>query len=103
MILLTNGYVQDGLKALVYLMPLVYLLWRGKRIKLRFYWLFVAGFGLLFFGHLLDFLDEFAFLHAAFSPEKYGLLQDFFEDFVGCTLGFAFLLAAFFLEYVHRK
>jgi len=103
MILLTNGYVQDGLKALIYLIPLMFLLWRRERLKLRYYWLFFAGFALLFFGHLLDFLDEFKFLHATFSPEKYGLLQDFFEDFIGCTLGFAFLLAALFLEFARKK
>ena len=99
MTLLTNGYFQDGLKALVYFIPLLYLFLNKNRLGLKFFNLFAIGLFLLFFGHLVDFLDEFEFLRNAFPEKNYKLLQDFLEDVVGMTFGFAFLISALYLEF----
>jgi len=98
MILIENGYAQDGFKALVYLVPLLYLIIGRKRLGLKYFWLFFGGISLLFFGNLLDFMDEFAFLKGMEIPENYRLLQDFFEDIIGFTLGFVVFIAAVYLE-----
>ena len=103
MILIENGYVQDGLKALIYLIPLVYLIIRKKQLNLKYFGLFITGFGLLFFGNFLDFLDEFEFLRNLNLPENAGLWQDFFEDIVGFTLGYAILLIAIYKEWKQKS
>ncbi|MCQ9207663.1 MAG: hypothetical protein NG740_07275 [Omnitrophica bacterium] len=103
MLLLENGYVQDGLKALVYLAPLVYLVFKRKSLGLKYYWAFFAGLALLFFGNLLDFMDEVAFLRESEFAERYGLLQDFLEDIVGFTLGFIVFCGSVYLEFIKGK
>ncbi|MBU3958903.1 MAG: hypothetical protein KKH29_01360 [Candidatus Omnitrophica bacterium] len=85
-----QGYFLDGLKTIVYLIPLGYLIIRGKRLKLKYFWLLFSGLLLLFLGHLLDFFDEFGYVFP---------LQDFFEDVVGFTLGFTLLILAIYLEF----
>lgn len=103
MLILENGYVQDGLKAVVYLIPFFYLIARKKRLGLKYFWLFFTGLGLLVFGNLLDFIDEFEFLRKTDIIERYGLIQDFFEDIIGFTLGFGVFVLGVFLEFVHAK
>jgi len=98
MILLENGYVQDGLKALVFLTPLLFVIIQKRKLKLKYFWLFFAGLALLFFGNLLDLIDEFEFLHELDIPDSYVLLQDFLEDIVGFTFGFAIFVLAVYLE-----
>lgn len=100
---ITSGYVQDGLKAVVYAVPLVYIVIRRKRLNLRFFWLFFAGLLLMFFGHLLDFLDEFAFLRRVFTSEEAHFLQDLFEDVVGMTAGFFVFMLGLYLEFVKKR
>lgn len=99
MAFLMNGYFQDGLKAVVYLIPVLYLFVKREALGLKFFWLFFFGLSLLFFGHLLDFLDEFESLREMFVAERYQNLQDFFEDMVGFTLGFAVFILAIYLEF----
>lgn len=103
MILIENGYVQDGLKAIVYLIPLLYLIIKRRELKLKYFWLFFIGLGLLFFGNLLDFFDEFVFLQEIFVSDSHRLLQDFFEDIIGFTLGFAVFITALYLEFSSKK
>jgi len=98
MFLITNGYIQDGFKMLVYLIPLVYLIAKRRSLNLRHYGLFLAGFLFLFFGNLIDFLDEFDLLRRTFDSPEARHFQDFCEDIVGFTLGFIFLAAGLFLE-----
>ena len=104
MILLENGYVQDGLKALIFFIPLTYLVIRKRQLNLKYYYLFFAGFLLLFLGNFLDFLDEFATLFIA--PDNITrpmmLWQDFGEDVLGMTLGFAILLVAIYKEWISK-
>lgn len=103
MLLLENGYAQDGLKALVYLAPLLYLVFKRKSLGLKHYWIFLAGLTILFFGNLLDFMDELVFLRESEFAERYGLLQDFLEDIVGFTLGFAVFCVAVYLEFIKGR
>jgi len=103
MILIENGYVQDGLKALVYLIPLMYLIIKRRELKLKYFWLFFIGLSLLFFGNVLDFLDEFEFLRELFPSHGQRYLQDFFEDIVGAALGFAVFIVALYLEKFGKK
>jgi len=103
MILIENGYVQDGLKAVVFLIPLVWLIIKRRELKLKYYWLFFIGLSLLFFGNLLDFVDEFKFLQEIFASDSQRYLQDFFEDIVGFTLGFAVFIAGLYLEFFAKK
>lgn len=102
MIFLENGYVQDGLKLFVYLIPLCYLLFRRKELGLRYFWLFSVGLSLLFLGNLLDFADEFEFLRKMDLIKNYELLQDFLEDIVGFTLGFVVFVSAIYLEFCKK-
>ncbi|UCD55091.1 MAG: hypothetical protein JSV93_06175 [Candidatus Omnitrophota bacterium] len=103
MILIENGYLQDGLKAVVYLIPLIYLIIKRRQLKLKYYWLFFIGLSLLFFGNLLDFFDEFKFLQEIFSSDNQRYMQDFFEDIVGLTLGFVVFIEALYLEFFAKK
>jgi len=103
MMLVENGYVQDGLKAVVYLIPLVYLIIKRKHLQLKYFWLFFIGLSLLLFANLLDFFDEFRFLRELFPSRGYHNLQDFFEDTIGFTLGFAVFSAALYLEFFAKK
>lgn len=103
MTFMENGYLQDGLKAVVYLIPLIYLIVKKRRLKFKYFWLFFIGLSLLFFGNILDFLDEFQFLREAFASEGYYHLQDFFEDMIGFTLGFAVFITALYLEFSAKK
>lgn len=97
-----GGYLQDGLKAVVYLIPLVYLIVKRKYLDLKYFWLFCAGLFLLFFGHLLDFIDEF-YLDPQVAPiagmRVSYFVHDFFEDTIGFTLGFAIFILALYLEF----
>ena len=102
MLLLENGYVQDGLKALIFFIPLAYLVIRKKQLNLRYYYLFFTGFLLLFLGNFLDFLDEFKCLRTAGVTRTMMLLQDFGEDIVGMTLGFLILLIAIYKEWIKK-
>ena len=102
MILIENGYVQDGLKALVYAIPVIYLLIKRKRLDLKYFWVMFAGLSLLFFGNLIDFLDELETLRNLPINEFFFLLQDFFEDIIGFTLGFAVFIAGLFMEYKEK-
>ena len=103
MMLIENGYLQDGLKAVVYLIPLVWLIIKRRQLKLKYFWLFFIGLSLLFFGNVLDFFDEFKFLQEIFVSENQRYLQDFFEDIVGSTLGFAVFIAGLYLEFFAKK
>ena len=103
MILIENGYVQDGLKALVYLIPFLWLIIKRRQLKLKYFWLFLIGLGLLFFANVLDFLDEFEFLREMFVSDSQRSLQDFFEDIIGFTLGFAVFITALYLENSSKK
>ncbi len=103
MILVESGYLQDGLKAVDYLIPLVYLIIKRRSLKLKYFWLFFIGLSLLFFGNLLDFLDEFKFLQEMFPSDDHRHLQDFFEDIIGFTLGFAVFITALYLEFCAKK
>jgi hypothetical protein len=102
MLLVENGYVQDGLKLLVYLIPLFYLLIRKKYLNLRRFWLFLTGLSLLAMGNLLDFLDEFESLRGAFAANFY-LFQDFFEDIIGFALGFVIFASGVYLEFIKKE
>jgi len=93
-----NGYFQDGIKALVYLAPLIYLFARRGALKLRFFWLFALGLGVLFLGHLFDFFDEFESIKNVAIIGRAYPMQDFYEDTAGATLGFAVFMLAIFLE-----
>lgn len=101
--LLLNGYFQDGFKAIVYLIPLIYIVLKRNELKLKFFWLFCLGLAVLFLGHFIDFLDEFAALSNIPSIANHYLLCDFFEDIVGFTLGFIIFIAALFLEFKYIK
>ena len=101
-LLIESGYVQDGLKAFVYLVPLVYLIARRKSLNLKYFWLFLTGLSLLFFGQFLDLLDEIEFLRELFPSEGHRFLQDFLEDIIGSTLGFVAFILALYLE-VRKK
>ena len=103
MILIENGYVQDGLKAIIYFIPFIYLIVRRNSLKLKYFWLLFAGLFLLFFGNVLDFMDEFKFLREMFPSESAGFLQDFFEDIVGAALGFVVFIAGVYLEFFRKK
>ena len=103
MILLENGYVQDGLKALLFFIPLAYLILRKKQLNLRYYYLFFTGLLLLFLGNLLDFIDEFKCWQTAGITRTMMLWQDFCEDIVGFSLGFAILLIAIYKEWIGRR
>ena len=98
----TNGYWQDGFKALVYLIPLLYLIFAAKKLKLRHFWLIFFGLSLLFMGHFLDYMDEFSFVHDTFTDPMWRLLEDFLEDFVGFALGFVVFITGVFLELKDR-
>jgi len=102
MILLENGYVQDGLKALIFFIPLAYLILRKKALNLKYFYLFFIGFFLLFFGNMLDFMDEFEFLRTAGITRRMMLWQDFGEDTIGMTLGFLILLIAIYKEWIAK-
>jgi hypothetical protein len=103
MILIENGYVQDGLKALIYVIPFMYLIVRRKSLKLKYFWFFFIGLFLLFFGNVLDFMDEFEFLREMFPTEGEHYLQDFFEDMVGAALGFIVFSAGLYMEFFRKK
>jgi len=103
MILIENGYVQDGLKAIIYLIPLIYLIAKRKSLNLKYYRLFLIGFLLLAFGNVLDFMDEFEFLRKLPLAAQYGQLQDFCEDIVGFTLGFIVLSVAMYKELKYKR
>ena len=103
MIFLTSGYWQDGLKAVVYLIPLIYLIVQRKRLNLKYFWLFCIGLSLLFLGNLLDFMDEFESLRRTFDSELLRLLQDFFEDIIGSMFGFILFVVALYKEYKFIK
>ena len=103
MILVESGYLQDGLKAVVYLIPLAYLIIKRRSLKLKYFWLFFIGLSLLFFGNLLDFFDELKFLQEMFPSDDYRHLQDFFEDIIGFALGFAVFITALYLEFFAKK
>ncbi len=102
MLLLENGYVQDGLKALIFFIPLAYLIFRKKQLNLRYYYLFFIGLLLLFFGNFLDFIDEFKCWETAGITRRMMLWQDFCEDIVGFTLGFVILLIAIYKEWIAK-
>ncbi|MBL7156772.1 MAG: hypothetical protein ISS92_01275 [Candidatus Omnitrophica bacterium] len=103
MIFLESGYLEDGLKALVYLIPLVFLIAKGRNLNLKYFWFFFVGLFLLFFGHLLDFLDEFNALKGFFIIGRTDPLHDFFEDTIGFMLGFAVFILALYLEIKKNK
>jgi len=104
MILLENGYVQDGLKALIFFIPLAYLILRKKALNLRYFHLFFIGLLLLFLGNLLDFIDEFKCWGAVEDiPRNFVLWQDFCEDIVGFSLGFVILLIAIYKEWIGKR
>jgi len=101
MILLENGFVQDGLKALIFFIPLAYLVIRKKALNLRYFYLFFIGLSLLFLGNLLDFIDEFKFSAKVEDiPLSFRLWQDFCEDIAGFALGFAILIIAIYKEWI---
>ena len=103
MLLLENGYVQDGLKALIFFIPLAYLVLRKRELNLKYFYLFFTGLLLLFLGNFLDFLDEFKCLRTAdYVTRDMMLWQDFCEDIVGITLGFAILLLAIYKEWIRK-
>jgi len=99
MTFLKSGYFQDGLKAIIYFIPLIYLIIKRKYLKIKYFWLLFAGLLLLLFGNLLDFFDEFESLERMFIIGGDYPLHDFFEDSVGFTLGFALLILAVYLEF----
>ena len=102
---LKSGFFQDGLKMFIYLIPLFCLIGRKKALRFKYFWLMFAGLFLLFFGHLLDFFDEFKCLEGIVIVGGHAPLHDFFEDFVGFTLGFAVFILALCLEFhlIKRK
>ena len=97
------GALQDGLKAFIYLVPLIFLVARQKELNLKYFWLLFTGLALLLFGNVLDFLDEFAALDGMFIIGDGHYLQDLFEDTVGFTLGFAIFIFALYLEFINKK
>lgn len=103
MILIENGYVQDGLKAIIYIIPLIYLIVKRKSLNLKHFGLFLVGLSLLAFGNILDFIDEIEFLTKLPLADQYGPLQDFFEDIVGLALGFLVLSIAMYKEFKHKR
>lgn len=103
MTFLYNGYVQDAFKALIYLVPLVYIVVKKRELNLRYFWLLFAGLLILFLGHLLDFSDEFKAIKKVFIIGKKSPHHDVFEDIVGFTLGFALFIVGIFLEFIRKK
>lgn len=101
--LITNGFFQDSLKLIIYLIPLLFLVSRKKELNLRYFWIFYAGLSLLVFGHTIDLLDEFAKLSDTSRFSDYYQIFDFFEDIVGFTLGFAVFIIALYLEYLSPR
>ncbi len=97
-----NGYFEDGLKAFVYFVPLFYIIFNQRRLKIKYFWMMLAGLLLLFLGHLLDLSDEFKSIKYMFIIGKKHYLHDFFEDMIGFTLGFALFIWALFLEIKSR-
>ncbi|MFH1594584.1 MAG: hypothetical protein ABID09_07815 [Candidatus Omnitrophota bacterium] len=96
--ILKSGYFQDGLKALVYLIPLVYVIARRRNLNLKYFYLLTGGLVLLFFGHFMDFIDELEVLRRLPIDERFYWIQDFLEDMVGFTLGFILFMSALYLE-----
>lgn len=101
--ILKNVYIQDGVKAIIYLLPLIYLIFKRKTLKIKYFWLFFFGFLLLFLGHFLDLLDEFEVLKMVFIIGGCSPLQDFFEDVIGFSLGFLLLTLALYKEFSKSK
>ena len=100
---LKSGCFQDGLKLLVYFIPLVYIFVKKRDLKLKFFALFCLGLFLLFSSNLLDFLDEFRALDNLPVIGHGHPMQDFFEDTIGSMLGFIILVVAMRLELKKRK
>lgn len=97
--ILKNVYIQDGIKAIIYLVPLIYIILKKKNLKIKYFWLFFFGLLLLFFGNFLDFLDEFEALKTVFIIGGDCPLHDFFEDVIGFSLGFFLLILAMYKEF----
>ena len=97
--ILTSGYFQDGFKAIVYLVPLVYIITKREDLRLKYFWLLTAGLFLLFAGHLLDFFDEFRALNSVLIIGYKCPLHDVFEDVVGFTIGFMIFITGLYLEF----
>jgi len=101
--LLTNGYFQDGLKAFVYFVPLVYIIIKRNQLKLKYFWPIFVGLLLLFLGHVLDFTDEFKAIKYTFIIGKKCPMHDLFEDMIGFTLGFGIFITGIILELKSKK
>lgn len=93
-----SGYFEDGLKAIVYFIPLIYLIMKRKHLKIKYFGFLFAGLLLLFLGHLLDFFDEFEGLKKMFIIGGDYPLHDLFEDLIGFTLGFILFVFGIYLE-----
>ncbi|MFC1675278.1 hypothetical protein ACFL1K_05290 [Candidatus Omnitrophota bacterium] len=83
---------------IVFFIPLLYLVLKGRSLKFKYFWLLFFGLLLLFFGNLLDFLDEFPQINDLFIVGKDHPLQDVFEDLVGFTSGFALFIIGVYFE-----
>ena len=103
MSVLESGYIQDGFKAFIYLVPLVYIILKKRELKLQYFWLLFAGLLILFLGHLLDVSDEFTAIKNVFIIGKKSPYHDVFEDMAGFTLGFALFIAGLFLEFIRTN
>lgn len=103
MSLLDSGYIQDGFKAFVYLVPLAYITLKKKQLKLKYFWLLFVGLLILFLGHLLDVSDEFTAIKDVFIIGGKSPYHDVFEDMAGFTLGFALFIAGLFLEFIRTN
>lgn len=95
-----SGYFQDGLKAFVYLVPLVYITAQQRERKRKHFRLLFTGLFILFLGQLLDLSDECAAIKDVFIIGKNSPAHDVLEDMVGFTLGFALFIAGIFLEFI---
>jgi len=98
--LLNNGYFQDGLKFLIYLIPLLYLIAKRRKLNFKYFWLFFIGLLLLSFGHFTDLCDEFKAFDNIPIIGHDDALHDLFEDMLGFGVGFLFFIAALYLEFV---